>query len=117
MCSMLGLIGRARAAGYCAAKGGVRLLTKSVALHCAHSRYHVRCNSVHPTNIRTVAMDAHVAAQPDPDAAREKYTHDIPIGRMGEADEVAAMVVYLASDESSLSTGSEFVVDGGQTAG
>lgn len=117
MSSMLGLIGRARAAGYCAAKGGVRLLTKSVALHCAAHRYGVRCNSVHPTNIHTPAMEAHFASAPDPDAARARYNADIPIGRMGEPEEVASIVVYLASDESSLSTGAEFVLDGGQTAG
>ena len=116
MSSMLGLVGAGMSAGYCAAKGGVRLLTKSVALHCAQSNYGVRCNSVHPTFIRTRTMVNHFARFPDPEAARHEYDRMVPIGRMGEPEEVAAMVVYLASDESSLSTGAEFVVDGGQTA-
>jgi 3alpha(or 20beta)-hydroxysteroid dehydrogenase len=102
--SAAGMVGSAQAHGYTASKFGLRGLTKSVALELG--AFGVRCNSVHPGPIRT------------------PFTQDLdmslivgPLGRMGEPEEVANLVVYLASDESSFSTGSEFMVDGGQIAG
>lgn len=116
MSSVAGLIGAAALPAYCASKGGVRLLTKSVALHCAKQGYGIRCNSVHPVFIDTPMVDSLAKLTGDVTAGKERMAKGIPIGRLGEPDEIAYAVVYLASDESRLMTGSEFVLDGGTTA-
>lgn len=111
--SIDGIIGEGDLAAYCASKGAVRTLTKSVAVHCAKQRYGIRCNSIHPGYIWTPQTEAYV--QESGDAARLKA--DIlarhPIGTLGEPEDVAYMIVYLASDESKFVTGAEMVVDGG----
>ncbi len=114
--SVAGLIGDAQSVAYCASKGAVRLTTKSVALHCARRGYRIRCNSVHPSFTRTNMVDGFIATARDPERLREGLTAAAPMGRMGEAHEVAAAILYLASDESSFTTGAEIVVDGGLTA-
>ena len=114
--SVSGLIGGHNTAAYNASKGAVRLLTKSVALHCARKRYGIRCNSVHPTFIETPMLENVVVATRDPERTRATLTASVPLGRIGRADEVAAMILYLASDESAFVTGAEFVIDGGMTA-
>jgi 3(or 17)beta-hydroxysteroid dehydrogenase len=116
--SVAGLIGEASLAGYCASKGAVRLLTKSVALHAARKGYGIRCNSVHPSFIDTPMVQSMCEAMSskDPAKARERLTQAAPLGRLGEPDEVAYLVVYLASDESRFTTGAELVIDGGLTA-
>lgn len=106
MCSIAGLIGISNLYAYNAAKGGVRILTKSAALYCAEKKYPIRVNSVHPGYAHTPMVDAY----PEMEEGLEKLH---PMGRLGEAREIANMALYLASDESSFSTGSEFVVDGG----
>jgi 3(or 17)beta-hydroxysteroid dehydrogenase len=111
--SVAGLIGEASLAGYCASKGAVRLLTKSIAMHGA--RHGVRCNSVHPSFIDTPMVASMIEAMGD-DKARDRLTKAAPMGRLGQPEEVAAMIVYLASDESKFVTGAEFVIDGGLTA-
>jgi 3(or 17)beta-hydroxysteroid dehydrogenase len=111
--SVAGLVADADAPAYCASKGAVRLLTKSVALHAARCGYNVRCNSVHPSFIDTPMVDAVCAQSPKMRTLVEKAA---PLGRIGEVDDVAHAVVYLASDESKFVTGSELVVDGGLTA-
>jgi len=116
MSSVAGLVGAAALPGYCASKGGVRLLTKSVALHCAKQGYGIRCNSVHPVFIDTPMVDSLAKLTGDAAVGKERMAKSIPIGRLGEPDEIAYAVVYLASDESRLMTGSEFVLDGGITA-
>ena len=116
MSSVAGLIGVHNMAAYCASKGGVRLLTKSVAMHCARRRYGIRCNSIHPVFIATPMVDRMLATARDPAALRQALAGAIPLGRIGEPAEVAAMAVFLASDESSLVTGAEFVIDGGLSA-
>ena len=114
--SVAGLIGGHNLAAYNASKGGVRLLTKSVALHGARLDPQVRCNSVHPAFLEGPMVDLILAETDFPDAARARITRDIPLGRLGTAAEVAQMCVYLLSDESRFVTGAEFVIDGGLTA-
>jgi 3(or 17)beta-hydroxysteroid dehydrogenase len=116
MSSVSGLVGGANLAAYNASKGGVRLLTKSVALHCARKGYGIRCNSVHPSFVATPMVDDIAGSARDPDKAMAGMASQIPLGRLGEADEVAGMVAYLASDEAAFVTGSEFIIDGGLTA-
>lgn len=119
--SILGLVGLAEAAPYSASKGGVRLLTKSVALECAAKGWDIRVNSIHPGFIWTPMVQQSVrrsAEQAGTDAESErKAISDLhPLGRMGTAEEVAAAIVYLASDESAFVTGAELTIDGGYTA-
>jgi 3(or 17)beta-hydroxysteroid dehydrogenase len=112
--SVAGLVADPNLAAYCASKGAVRLLTKSVALHCARKHYGIRCNSVHPSFIDTpmVAGMAHAMGG----GARDILAKAAPLGRLGTVAEVAALVLYLASDESAFTTGAELVIDGGLTA-
>ena len=114
--SVAGIIGDAQSAAYCASKGAVRLLTKSIALHCARSGYSIRCNSVHPSFTQTAMVEGFIAKARDPARLRAGLERAIPMGRMGQAVEVANALLYLASDESSFTTGAEIVVDGGLTA-
>ncbi len=114
--SVSGLVGGYNFAAYNASKGGVRLLSKSVALHGARLEPKVRCNSVHPAFIEGPMADAIIAATSDPERARTRMTRDVPLGRFGRPAEVADMCVYLLSDESAFVTGAEFVIDGGLTS-
>jgi NAD(P)-dependent dehydrogenase (short-subunit alcohol dehydrogenase family) len=114
--SVSGIVGGHNLVAYNASKGAVRLLTKSVALHCARRRYGIRCNSVHPTFIETPMVDAMLHATADPERTRARLLASVPLGRFGRAEEIADMLVYLASDESQFVTGAEFVIDGGLTA-
>lgn len=113
MSSVGGIIGTPDLTAYCSSKGGVRLLTKSVALYCAKKGYNIRVNSIHPGTIKTPmiagAMKENPAVQKSLEAAH-------PMGRIGKPEEIANMAVFLASDKSSFSTGSEFIADGGYTA-
>ena len=112
MSSIRGIAGGANAASYCAAKGGVRLLTKAVALECAALGNGVRANSIHPGHIVTpLTAPAHAD-----EATHRMLLADIPIGRMGTAEEVADAILFLASDRSRYMTGAELVVDGGSLA-
>jgi 3(or 17)beta-hydroxysteroid dehydrogenase len=114
--SISGIVGGHNLAAYNASKGGVRLLSKSVALHGARLRPQVRCNSVHPAFLEGPMVDDILAQTKRPDVARGQLMRDIPLGRLGEPAEVAAMCIYLLSDESAFVTGAEFVIDGGLTA-
>jgi 3(or 17)beta-hydroxysteroid dehydrogenase len=114
--SISGIIGGHNFAAYNASKGGVRLLTKSVALHGARLKPPVRCNSVHPAFLEGPMVDDILAQTGRPDVARGQLSRDIPLGRLGEPAEVAELCVYLLSDESRFVTGAEFVIDGGLTA-
>ncbi len=114
--SIAGIVGEGTLAAYCSSKGAVRLLTKSIAMHCAQRGYGIRCNSVHPSFIATPMVDAMVEGAKDRDKALAKLTRTAPLGRLGEPDDVAYMILYLASDESKFVTGAEMVVDGGTTA-
>ncbi|MGE0036846.1 MAG: SDR family oxidoreductase [Xanthobacteraceae bacterium] len=114
--SISGIVGGHNLAAYNASKGGVRLLSKSVALHGARLRPQVRCNSVHPAFLEGPMVEDILAQTKRPDIARGQLMRDIPLGRLGEPAEVAAMCIYLLSDESGFVTGAEFVIDGGLTA-
>jgi 3alpha(or 20beta)-hydroxysteroid dehydrogenase len=102
--STAGLVGMVSFPGYTAAKFAMRGLTKAIAVDLG--QYNIRANSVHPGNIRTPMTDGHEIDQ-----------SGVPIARLGEPSELANMVLFLASDESSFSTGAEFIADGGQLAG
>jgi NAD(P)-dependent dehydrogenase (short-subunit alcohol dehydrogenase family) len=114
--SVAGVIGDAQSAAYCASKGAVRLLTKSAALHCARAGYNIRLNSVHPSFADTPMVQEAIASAKNPERVREGLMRASPMGRMGRAEEVAQAILYLASDESSFTTGIELMVDGGLTA-
>ena len=108
--SILGIAGREESVAYVSSKFAINGLTKTAALEFA--KYHIRVNSVHPGSIRTTLTDL-VYKTEEELAAREKH---IPAGRFGTCEDVSNLVIYLASDKSSYSTGSEFVVDGGLLA-
>lgn len=115
--SIAGLAAAAGMGPYNASKAAVWLFSKTVALECARAGNGVRCNSVHPVFIRTGILDPFVhMAGGDEQAAHEKLARGIPLKRIGEPDDVAWCVVYLASDESRFVTGAEFKIDGGLTA-
>ena len=106
--SVAGLIGSWRAPAYGATKGAVRLFTKSTAIQYAAEG--IRCNSVHPGIIETPMTTPTLLRD---DASRQASLDRTPIGRVGQAEDVAWGVLFLASDESSFMTGSELVIDGG----
>jgi len=114
--SVLGLRGAAYAMAYSASKGAVRTLTKNVALHCAQMKYDIRCNSVHPGYIDTPMIAPRLEQNAGNMTGRQSLEELHPVGRLGRPEEVAAMILFLLSDESTFSTGSEFVCDGGLTA-
>ena len=114
--SVSGIVGGHNLAAYNASKGGVRLLTKSVALHCAREGYGIRCNSVHPAFVETPMVESLVAASPDVDRARQSMAHQVPLGRIAAPDEIARIILYPISDDSAFVTGAEMVIDGGVTA-
>lgn len=113
--SIAGVIAGANMAAYNSAKAGVRHLSKSVALHCARAGYAVTCNSVHPVFIDTPILDG-MFVTGDRAASVAKLGKHIPMGRVGEPDDVAYAALYLASDEAKFVTGSELYVDGGISA-
>jgi 3(or 17)beta-hydroxysteroid dehydrogenase len=115
MSSMTGVRAQADLVAYNGAKAAVTHMTKSIALHCAKSGYGIRCNSVHPGLIRTPIIDKVLAQSDDPDSVYTGWIEVLPIGRLGKPEEIAAICVYLASDESAFATGAEFRVDGGST--
>lgn len=116
--SIEGIVGGPMVPAYNASKGGVRIFTKSAALHCAQNSYGIRVNSVHPGYIGTPLVANALGALPPEQAValQQELLGRIPLGRLGEPREVANVVLFLASDESSYVTGSELVVDGGYTA-
>ncbi len=113
MSSIDGIIGEADLAAYCASKGAVRTLTKAVAVHCAEQKYGIRCTSIHPGYIWTPQTEAYLRGLGRLDDERAKALSRHPIGFLGEPNDIAFMVLYLASDESKFVTGAEMVVDGG----
>lgn len=116
MSSVAGLMGTPTLAAYGSSKAAVTQLTKSVALHCAARRDNIRCNSLHPVFAATPMVERMIAAAQAPERARAALAEQVPLGRLADPDEVAALALYLVSDEARFVTGGEFVIDGGITA-
>lgn len=115
--SNAGILATASDCGYSATKGAVRLMTKSIAVDFARRGIPIRCNSIHPGPTDTPIFDPWRAGPPEEVLKVFAALHEMtPMGRLGRPEEIASMAVFLASDESSFSTGSEFVADGGGTA-
>jgi NAD(P)-dependent dehydrogenase (short-subunit alcohol dehydrogenase family) len=112
--SIYGLIGAADAPPYHASKGALRLMSKTDAMLYAADR--IRVNSVHPGFIWTPMVEHFLEGAKDPAAAKAAIAGLHPLGHMGDVDDIAYGVLYLASDESKFVTGSELVIDGGYTA-
>jgi NAD(P)-dependent dehydrogenase (short-subunit alcohol dehydrogenase family) len=114
--SVLGLVGSSNLTAYNASKGGVSLLTKSVALNGARYKPAVRCNAVCPAFIDGAMVDGIAGNTRNPEAVHQRLTNDIPIGRLGKPEEVASLCAYLLSDAAAFITGADMPVDGGLTA-
>jgi len=108
--SVAGLQGSPQSAAYSSTKGAVRILTKSTAIQ--YAKENIRCNSVHPGIIYTDMTSDSL----DTEEGQRNWMNRVPIGRLGQSEDVANGVLFLASDESSYMTGSELVIDGGITA-
>jgi 3(or 17)beta-hydroxysteroid dehydrogenase len=117
--SMVALYGSPALTAYGSSKSGVRQFSKSVALHGSRDKQAIRCNSVHPGLIHTRMLDSVYREMGrseglSPEEAAKSSLKTVPLGKIGEPDDVAYLILYLASDESKYVTGSEFQVDGGQ---
>lgn len=111
MCSIGGLVGLYDRAAYCASKGGVAILTKAAAID--HATEGIRINAIAPGTVNTPWVQRITASMEDPEAARQKMRERQAHGRLVEPEEIAAMAVYLAGDESRSTLGAIMVVDGG----
>jgi 3(or 17)beta-hydroxysteroid dehydrogenase len=114
--SVLGIVGGPNLLAYSASKGGVSLLTKSVALHGARYRPPVRCNAVCPAFIEGPMVDEVARGTRDAMMVMQKLIAEIPLARMGQPKDVAALCVYLLADEAAFITGALVPIDGGLTA-
>lgn len=113
--SIAGVIASGNMAAYNSAKAAVRHLSKSVALHCAKQRYNITCNSIHPVFIDTPILD-NLTRGAERSEGLAKLGRQIPLGRVGEPDDVAWGALYLVSDEAKFVTGAELYIDGGISA-
>jgi len=112
--SELGLVGGSEIAAYCASKGGVVQLTKAMAID--HAREGIRVNCVCPGPVETPLLNHIFASAKDPEAERASSLHSVPLGRFGRPEEIAKVILFLASDDSSFITGAAVAVDGGWSA-
>lgn len=115
--SIGGLVGGDDIVGYCATKGGVTILTKAVALHCARYKTGIRCNSVHPTYVDSEMLDPVAAQFPNRQAMLDGMSAGVPMGRVAVPQDIADAILFLASDAASLISGVALPVDGAQLAG
>jgi 3(or 17)beta-hydroxysteroid dehydrogenase len=102
---------------YSVTKAAVVALTKSAAVHCGNKGYRIRVNAILPGVVETAMINNLIEGAPDPSAARAAYEGMSPLKRMARVEEIAGLVAWLASDESSFVSGSEYVIDGATTAG
>ena len=105
------------AAAYASSKAAVRNHTKTVALYCAEQGLDIRCNSIHPAAILTPMWDPMLGDGKERSARMREFVRDCPLRRFGTPEEVAAVVLMLASDEATYMTGAELNLDGGTLAG
>jgi len=115
LASIGGVVGVRDRVAYCTTKFAVAGLTKSMALD--HARDGIRVNCVCPGRVETPFVAARLAEYPDPEKARQEMAATQAVWRMGKPEEIAAAALYLASDESAFVTGTEFIIDGGFSAG
>lgn len=121
--SRSGVVGISGAAAYASSKGAVRNHTKSVALYCAEQDLRIRCNVIQPAAIMTPMWEPLLSPNGEATTPEERakaidaFVSDTPLRRFGTVEEVAALAVHLASDESAYTTGAEFTIDGGILAG
>ena len=113
--SIAGLIAAHNSPAYNASKAGVWLLSKGIALHCAKQKLDIRSNSVHPTFIDTPILDP-LRQRFGKEEAEKKLGRQVPLGHIGEPEDIANACLYLASDESKFMTGAELKLDGGISA-
>jgi NAD(P)-dependent dehydrogenase (short-subunit alcohol dehydrogenase family) len=112
--SVLGLVAMKDRAAYCASKGGVTMLTKAMALDHAHEN--IRVNCICPSIVETELVKGLFAESEEGEKLRRSRVAALPLGRFGQPQDVAALAVFLASDESSWLTGAAIPLDGGLTA-
>jgi NAD(P)-dependent dehydrogenase (short-subunit alcohol dehydrogenase family) len=115
--SRSGLVGIPGAAAYAASKAAVRNHTKSVALYCCQMKYDIRCNSLHPAAILTPMWETMLGTGKIREERLAHFAKDIPMGKLGEPNDVAYAALFLASDEAKYITGAELTIDGGILAG
>jgi NAD(P)-dependent dehydrogenase (short-subunit alcohol dehydrogenase family) len=115
--SRSGLVGIPGAAAYASSKAAVRNHTKSVALYCAEQGLGIRCNSVHPAAILTPMWEPMLGEGAEREERVRAFVKDTPLRRFGTPEEAAYAVLYLASEESAYTTGTELNLDGGILAG
>ena len=115
LASIGGVVGVRDRVAYCTTKFAVAGLTKSMALD--HAKDGVRVNCICPGRVETPFVAARLAEYCDPAKARQEMSATQAVGRMGKPEEIAAAALYLASDESAFVTGTEFIIDGGFSAG
>ena len=113
--SIAGLIADENFVSYNTAKSAVWMMSKSIALHAARIGGDIRCNSVHPAFIETAILDGFVGRRTK-EESRAMLAKQVPLNKIGDPDDIAYAVLYLASDESKFVTGAEFKVDGGISA-
>lgn len=116
LASVLALRGDGGTLAYCASKGAVRALTKSVAAYCGRQRNAIRCNAICPGYMLTGMLRNYLDATDDREEQHARLASFHPLKRLGDSDDVANLVLFLASDESRFITGAEITVDGGFTA-
>lgn len=115
LASIGGVVGIRDRLAYCASKFAVVGITKAMALD--HARDGIRVNCLCPGRVETPFVAARLKEYPDPKKAYEEMAATQAVGRMGKPDEIAAAALYLASDEASFITGTDFIIDGGWSAG
>ncbi len=115
--SVVGMFGLPGDVAYTTTKGAIGSLTKSIAVHCAKQKYNIRCNSIHPGIVETPTIQSAISEADDPAMARQFLESTSPMGRLGRPEEIADLVYYLGTSESSFISGSQLVIDGASTAG
>lgn len=113
--SVAGMVGLRDRAAYCASKGAVIAFTRAVAIQYAGTG--IRCNAICPGTVDSPWVQRLLDQSENPEQRRAELVARQPIGRLGQPEEIARAAVYLASDDAAFVTGTEFVIDGGLTAG